>query len=258
MLALVDRRLVDVQIEFACRRRDAGLGGGAHQMLVAQPVGNEVLYRADLEAVPLREGDEVRHARHGTVVVHDLADHRCRIEAGHARQINRGFRMTGADQHAALARDEGEHVPGRDDVGGALRRVDGGGDGACPIGRRDAGRDALARLDRLREGCAVARAVAADHRFELELGGARAGERQADQPAPVARHEVDGVRRRHLGRNDEVALVLALLCIDEHDHAAVAHVLQDLGDRGQAAAAFRDGVFANVVRQGRNSRRRAI
>ncbi len=227
-------------------------------MLVAQPVGDEVLDGADLETVPLRKGDEVRHARHGAVVVHDLADHRRRIETGKARQIHRRFGMSGADQHAALARHEREHVAGRDDIGGALRCVDRRGDGARPVGRRDAGGDAVARFDRLGEGGAVARTVATDHRFELELGGAGAGERQANQAATVARHEVDRVGRRHLRGNDEVALVLALLCVDEHDHAAVAHVFQDLGDRGKTAAAFRDGVFANVVRHGRNSRSRAI
>ena len=178
MLARLDRRLVDVQVEFAgAAVVDAGLGDGAHEMVVAQPVGDEILDGADLEAVPLREGDEVGHARHGAVVVHDLADDRRRIEPGEARQIDRRFRMAGADQHAALARDEREHVPGRDDVGGALRRVDRGRDGARAIGGRDAGRDALARLDRLREGGAVARAVASDHRFELELG--RRGRRSA-------------------------------------------------------------------------------
>ena len=135
---------------------------------------------------------------------------------------------------------------------------DRGRDGARAIGGRDAGRDALARLDRLREGGAIARTVESDHRLELQLAGAGAGQRQTNQSAAVARHEVYGIGRRHLRGNDQVTLVLALLGVDEHDHAAIAHVLQDLRDRGQTATAFRDGVFANVVRHGRNSRSRAI
>ena len=259
MLARLDRRLVDVQIEFAGGGGlDGRLGDGAHEMVVAQPVGDEILDGADLQAVALREGDEVGHARHGAVVVHDLADDRRGVEPGETRQIDGRLGMTGADQHAALARDEREHVAGRDDVGRTLGGVDRGRDGARAVGGGDAGRDALARLDRLGEGGAVARAVATDHGFELELGRARAGQRQADEAAAIARHEVDGVGRRHLRGNDEVALVLALLGVDEHDHAAVAHVLQDLVDRGKTAAAFRDGVSASVVRHGRNSRSRAI
>ena len=123
--------------------------------------------------------------------------------------------------------------------------------------RGDAGRDALARLDRLGEGGAVARVVAAHHRFEPQLVRALLRERQADEAAAVPRHEVDRVGRRHLRGNDEIALVLALLRVDEHDHAPVAHVLEDLGDGGQAAAALRDGDRAGVVRHGRNSKSRA-
>jgi len=162
------------------------------------------------------------------------------------------------DQRAALARHQRKNVPRRDDVGGTLCGVDRRGDGPRPIGSGDAGRDTLARLDRLSESRAVARAIASDHRLELELLGASAGERETNKAAAVAGHEVHRVRRRHLRGDHEVALVLALFGVDEHDHAAIAHVLEDLRDRGQAAAAFRDGVFANVVRHGLNSRSRAI
>ncbi len=60
---------------------------------------------------------------------------------------------------------------------------------------------------------------------------ARSGvEREADEAAAMLGHEVDGVGRRHLRRDDEVALVLALLGIDEDEHAPVAGVLDDLLD----------------------------
>ena len=52
----------------------------------------------------LGEGDQVGHARHGAVVVHDLADDARRIKSGQAREIDAGFGVAGADQHAALAR----------------------------------------------------------------------------------------------------------------------------------------------------------
>jgi hypothetical protein len=166
--------------------------------------------------------------------------------------------MASADQHATLTRNQREHVAGRDDVGRAFGGVDGGGDGARAVGRRDAGGDTLARLDRLREGGAVARAVAPDHGLELELVRPCLRHGQADEPTPEAGHEVDGVRRRHLRGDDEITLVLALLGVDKHDHAAVPHVLEDLGDGRQAAAALRDGGIANVVGHRRNSRRRAM
>ena len=40
-------------------------------------------------------------------------------------------------------------------------------------------------------------------------------ERDADEPAPVHGHEVHGVGRDELGRHREVALVLAVLVVDE-------------------------------------------
>ena len=85
-------------------------------LVVPQAVADQVLDGADLEAVALGEGDQVRHARHGAVVVHDLADDAGRVEAGEAREIDAGLGMAGAHQHAALARDQREDVARRDDV----------------------------------------------------------------------------------------------------------------------------------------------
>ena len=45
-------------------------------------------------------------------------------------------------------------------------------------------------------------------------------------------HEVDRIGRRHLRRNDQIALVLAVLVIDENAHAAIAGILDDLLDAG--------------------------
>ena len=49
-----------------------------------------------------------------------------------------------------------------------------------------------------------------------------ARQRQADQAAAEARHEVDGLGRDMVGGDDQVALVLAVLVVDEDDHAAAA------------------------------------
>src|SRR5690606_22770534 len=57
------------------------------------------------------------------------------------------------------------------------------------------------------------------------------GERQADQPPPVRGHEVDRVGSRHLRRDDEVALVLTVLVVDEDEHATIARLVDDLLDR---------------------------
>ncbi len=77
-----------------------------------------------LSAVALREGDEVVATGHRAVVVHDLADHAGRVEAGQAREIDRGLGMAGALQRAAVARDQREDVARRHDVVRPARRVD--------------------------------------------------------------------------------------------------------------------------------------
>ena len=62
------------------------------------------------------------------------------------------------------------------------------------------------------------------HHRQLEALDLLLGQREADEPAPVRRHEVDGVGRHELGGHRQVALVLAVLVVDEDDHLAGAHV----------------------------------
>ena len=59
-----------------------------------------------------------------------------------------------------------------------------------------------------------------DHRVEVELAGPLAGERGADDARGVAQEERDGLGRGELGRHDEVALVLAVLVVDDDDDLA--------------------------------------
>ena len=61
--------------------------------------------------------------------------------------------------------------------------------------------------------------------------GAGLRHRQADEATAMLGHEVDGIGRRHLRRNDEVALVFAIFRVDENDHAAILHLFDDLLDR---------------------------
>ncbi len=56
------------------------------------------------------------------------------------------------------------------------------------------------------------------------------GQGQADQPAAVLGHEVDGLGRGELGREGEVALVLAVLGVAHHHHPPGADVLDRLLD----------------------------
>ena len=77
------------------------------------------------EPVALAVGDQVGHPGHRPVVVHDLADHPGRDQAGEARQVDGRLGLTGALQHAAVLGLQREHVSGLDEVVGLRVRVDG-------------------------------------------------------------------------------------------------------------------------------------
>ena len=91
---------------------------------------------------------EVGHARHRAVVVHDLADHAGRVQAGQPREVDRRLGLAGALEHAAGLGLEREDVAGLDEVARRRLRVDRDLDRARAVGGRDAGGDAVARLDR--------------------------------------------------------------------------------------------------------------
>ena len=75
VLDVLDRRLEHVQVEVAGENaRRAYLRDLPDDALGAQPVGDEVVDGADLEAMARGERHQIRQPRHGAVVIHDLAD----------------------------------------------------------------------------------------------------------------------------------------------------------------------------------------
>ena len=97
----------------------------------------------------LAVGDEVGHAGHRAVVVHHLADHAGRVQAGEAGEVDGGLGVAGALEHAARLGLQREDVAraGRGRAG-AVVGVDRDLDGVGAVVGGDAGGDALAGLDR--------------------------------------------------------------------------------------------------------------
>ena len=181
----------------------------------------------------LRVAREVGDARHGAVVVHDLADHAGRTQPGEHGQVDRRLGLAGALEHAAAPRAQREDVARPQQVVGTGARIDRGQDGGGAVGRRDPGRDLAARLDRHRERGAERRGVVLHHEREPQLVAALLGQGEADEAAAVARHEVDGVGRDLLRRDREVALVLAVLVVDDDHEPALAERLDRILDAGE-------------------------
>ncbi len=94
------------------------------------------------------------------------------------------------------------------------------------------------RVNRHAEGRVAPRGVVADLERNLELIEPIGHHGEANEPAAVSRHEVDGVWRDAIGGHREVAFVLAVLIVHDDDHLA----------RGNR----RDGAFD--AREGRRTR----
>ena len=214
-------------------RGESALAEAFDQVVVAHPVGDEIADRADLEVMLAGEGDQVVEPGHRPVLVHDLADHARGVEPGEARNVDRRLGVPGAHQRAAIARHQREDVSGRDEIIRALGRIDRDRDGARAVSRRNTGGHAFLRLDRDREGGLHRFLVVAAHGREAEVIDAVLGEREADQPAPMSGHEVDRLRGGHLRGDDKVALVLAVLIIDEDVHPPVARLVDDFINCGK-------------------------
>ena len=99
------------------------------------------------------------------------------------------------------------------------------------VGRGDARAHALPGVDGHRVRGAAAVLVDAVHRGQLEPVTVRDRQRHADVTGRVADHERDELRRGHLGREDEVAFVLAVSVVDDNDRLACRNVGDGSFDR---------------------------
>ena len=85
------------------------------------------------------------------------------------------------------------------------------------------------------------------HRRQLQPLAMLARQRQADQAAAESGHEVDRLRRHVLGREHEIAFVLAIFFVDQDDHAARGEVGNELRDGGNRHARIVGGGSRSVV-----------
>jgi len=221
---------IDVIVE-AHEVEDAGLGGQLrtdhlpHQGLVLDAVGDDIRNGADLQAVGHGELLELGPARHGPVVVHDLADHRTGPQPRHPAQVHRALGLPGPHERPAGLGAQGEHVAGPGQVIGPRVRCDGRTDGDSPVRGRYAGGDAPLRLDGDREAGAELAGVVPDHGLQVEPVRNAGIEGQAYEPPSVLGHEIDVAGAHELRRHGEVALVLTVFVVHEDDHPALEQFL---------------------------------
>ena len=204
-----------------------------------------------------RERDEVGQAHHRTVVVDDLADRAGRVAARHARQIDRGLGVAGAGQDAAFPRAQRKDVARPREIAGARVAVAAVAgerpDRARAVGGRDAGRRAVAVVDRHGERRPVLLGVVLHHLRQVELVEPQALHRRADHARRVAHEEGDRLGRRLVGGHDEVAFVLARFVVHDHHGPAFGDGPEGLVDRGEDAVRRSWGRSRRVKGGGRHA-----
>ena len=223
VLAVVVRAAVADGGEVARCQRHRRLGDPLDQLVEALAVGDQVGDRDHDEVVLVGEDAQLLAAGHAgrVLLADDLAEHAGRPQAGEDGEVHRGLGVAGPAQHAAVLGPQRHDVAGSGEVGRRRVGVRQQPDGVRAVGRRDAGADALAGVDGDRVRGAAPVLVDPEHRRQVEPVGVGLGDGHADVAGGVPDHEGDQLRRRELGGEDQVALVLAVLVVDDDDGAAV-------------------------------------
>ena len=171
---------------------------------------------------------DLRPAHHGAVVVHQFGQHADRRQLGEPAEIDAGFGMAGAHQHAAFLGDQRKDVARPHEIGGAAVAVGERAHRVAALLGRDAGGETVAHVDRDREGGAERRVVERHHGIEVQALGFLRRQRRADDAGGVADDERHLLGRAERRRDEQIALVLAVVVVgDDHDLA-----LGEGGDNG--------------------------
>jgi hypothetical protein len=142
--------------------------------------------------------------------------------------------VAGTTQHATFFCHEWLHVSGPREIGRLAGGVTDGAYCKSAFGGRDAGFD-RAMIHRDRVVRAQRGRVLADHEREFQpLAGFRQN-RHAQLAAAMRDHEIHELGRDAFGSANEIALVLAVFCVDDDDRAAVANGVHCLFDGGKVA-----------------------
>ncbi len=145
-------------LEVAPSGAQAAFGAAFEEMPVcAVPVADQAGDRNHQHSVLFAEFQELRHARHGAVFIHDFADDAAGFQAGQAREVDGGLGLPRPDENSAFPRAQGENVTGTGEIARAAVGTDGGANGLRAVGRGDSRADSFGRVDGFAESGAETR-----------------------------------------------------------------------------------------------------
>ena len=205
--------------ELAVPGGDASLGDALDVLLVLAAPLDEVGDRDEREVVFVGEDPQLVGLRHGAFVLlaDDLADRARRLQARQPGQVDGCLGVAGPAQHATVLGAQRDDVTGLGEVVGDRGRIGQRTHRGGTVGGRDAGSDTDFRVHGDGVGGAVLVLVHGVHRQQSEPVADVPGEWNAQVARGVPDHEGDEFRGRLLGGEDQVALVLAILIVDD-DH----------------------------------------
>ena len=152
MVLLVQHVAVEIELEIAVVGWQVDGLDAFDQLLAVGAVGDEVLDRAELEAVLLPETQQLRDAGHRAVVVDDFRQDPGGTQTGEAGEIDGGLGVSGPAQDSAGAVAERENMAGPHEVAGRGGAVGEEPDRAGAVGGGNAGGDAPGGIDADRVG----------------------------------------------------------------------------------------------------------
>src|SRR5262245_7526292 len=108
----VEGRYIGIALERSDFRSDMKFADPLHQLVAALSIGNQLGDRDLHQPVFFRKGGDSWTAHHRAIVVHQLSQHADRRQRCEPAKVDAGFGVSGAHQHAALARDKRKYVAG--------------------------------------------------------------------------------------------------------------------------------------------------
>ncbi len=213
----VDGTLVGEEFEVAPFGGEVNLFDAFDELFAFEAVADQIGDGAHFEAVLLAEDFEFGSSGHFAVFAHDFADDGGGFEAGDSAEIHAALGLTGADECSAVSGAEGVDVSRAKEVVGLGVVGDGNLDGGGTVFGADAGGDtkAFGGIDGDGEGGSELGGVVFGLAMESEAIALFGGERKADESSAMGDHKVDGFGGDELSSVDEVALVLAVLIINQ-------------------------------------------
>ena len=213
------------QAEMAVVGGHVNLFADFDERLFLQAVGNHILDADDLHVPLLGMFQQLGQTGHRTVFVHDLHEGTGRVESGHAAEVDGGFGVSAAAQHAVLLSIERVDVSRTSEGLWGGSWIGKGADGLGTVVGGDASGAALELIDGHSKGGAEYGGVVLYLMGQVEFLAAFYRDRGAEYAAGVLQHEVHLLGCNLLSSDDQVALILAVLVVDDNHEFAFSEIL---------------------------------